>query len=74
MSPTFKLAEKRIDNKRNVNEERDERIEKLRSMAAGSNQWPAAQSVAQMFGVSLRTAYNDLDAARKVADVEQHTN
>ncbi len=67
MSPTLKFPAQQQENKEN-RADSEERVKKLSQLIDTDKQWPTAKAVSEMFNVSLRTAYNDLDAVRKMRE------
>lgn len=67
LAPTMKFAAQQAENKES-RAASEERVKKLAQIVETDKQWPTAKAVSEMFSVSLRTAYNDLDAVRKMRD------
>lgn len=67
MSPTLKFAAQQQESKES-RAASEERVKKLAQLVETDKQWPTAKAVSEMFSVSLRTAYNDLDAVRKLRE------
>lgn len=68
MSPTLKFAAQQAENKES-RAASEERVKKLAQLIETDKQWPTAKAVSEMFSVSLRTAYNDLEAVRKMREI-----